>query len=263
MRTRRPVILIEVDGQLAAAPWTDVPWHLLTGVFRQPETSDAISSALPSAGVLDHIRQSLTFTRQDVRLRRAAGGVALLLVVMLAIAALAGKRANDAAGSLLDAERHKALADVNAAKAEKSALEAESRAQIATTTASQAFEQAEHARQLEAVARAGADTAIARRLSAQSLLIRTQSPNRIRTSLLVGLESLRRRLSLATYESVIGDLSLSRLGRRLSDTTASALAFTRDGRSIVALSGDALVRLDVSTHQVLERQPWQVCLSQL
>ena len=118
LKTGRPVLLVDIDRALDRVDWSARPWSQLTGVYRQPELADHLTSGEPSDSVVTYVRESITYTRQDRRLRRATGAaVAFLVVVATATSAIvyhANRQLNAVQRAATEAETR-----ANAAKLEE------------------------------------------------------------------------------------------------------------------------------------------------
>lgn len=118
LETGRPVLLVDAAGGLEGAPLNAPPWSYLTGVYRQPESREALVRAEPSPEVLAYLRDSFTFTRQDRRLRLASGGAATLIGAVTigagVISAVTRRRAAEAARRAEQARAEEAIARADA-----------------------------------------------------------------------------------------------------------------------------------------------------
>ena len=118
LETGRPVLIVDVGGGLEAAPWTSAPWSHLIGVYRQPESAEALQRAEPSPAVVAYLRDSFTFKRQDRRLRLASGGAAVLLASVVTaagiISAVTRRRAAEATARARQARAEEAVARAQA-----------------------------------------------------------------------------------------------------------------------------------------------------
>src|SRR6185436_3767806 len=86
--TGRPILLLDIAASLSSAPWDAAPWSQLTGVFRQPESAEALRAGRPSDTAITYVRDSFAFTRHDRRLRRASIAAAMLLAAAIGGGAL-------------------------------------------------------------------------------------------------------------------------------------------------------------------------------
>jgi len=109
LESGRPILLVDVDGQLAGAAWGRAPWSQLVGVYHQAESREAFERATPSDALIAYLSDSFAFTRQDRRLRTASGAAVLLLLAVLAIGglvtAVTTRWANEAAARAAEQER--------------------------------------------------------------------------------------------------------------------------------------------------------------
>ena len=133
LKTGRAVLLVDIDRALDRVDWSVPPWSELTGVYRQPESADHLTSGEPSDAVVTYVRESITYTRQDRRLRRATGAaVAFLVVVAAATSALvyqANRQMNAAQRAATEAKER-----ADAAKLEEERARQEAARQEAVAT---------------------------------------------------------------------------------------------------------------------------------
>ncbi|MBS1914421.1 MAG: TIR domain-containing protein [Bacteroidetes bacterium] len=143
-RSRRHAVLINVAGSLDRVDWDKRPWYDISGANRElREPAEAVAAASPSPIVMDQILKSLTFTRQDERLkrsvRRTAGAVLLLIAAAVGITSVvvanAQKEVAEAASRLADATRKTNQAEARTQDAEKQLRWAERRSRDADSIA--------------------------------------------------------------------------------------------------------------------------------
>ena len=151
----RPVLPIEIgtnDDSLGHS----AAWRHLTGVFRQAEHADAFSSAEPSEAVISWLKNSLTFTRQQTRLRTATFTAVALLLASFADVGLGQYFTLKAMDTAATAQANSERANRVATEAENRRLRAESDAQRAQHAATEAESLASQARLAENAARSNA-----------------------------------------------------------------------------------------------------------
>jgi roadblock/LC7 domain-containing protein len=168
----------------------------------------------------------------------AGAALGLLILVAAALAPFAYVQRNDAVA----AQKQEKLAGLNE-RAQRQKAEWAAVQERASRT--EALEQSERATQAEAEAKRYSQLATARGLSAQSLLLRTQSPTGIATYSLLGVESFRHTPTLDALQALPDDLALLRhLKSRLAHQGAvSSVAFSPDGRLVVTRSNDKTARV--------------------
>ena len=125
LETGRPLLLLDIDAALDRAPWDRPPWSNLAGVYREPESLDAFARADPSPALLDYLRDSFTFTKQDRRLRLASTTSAVLLAtvpISATLSVLARRRAAEASRRATQAQAEEAAARASAEEQRRIAL---------------------------------------------------------------------------------------------------------------------------------------------
>jgi WD40 repeat protein len=162
--TGRQVIPISVDGTWGAVDFKAVPWSAISGAAEEPETLAAITDGRPSPQVIDRIRNSVQFTRQDERLRRAVRATVFSVLALIALAAVTSflivtfARA-EAQRQIADAQRRVESANAQAASAAQNAAVAGAQAQAADALAAKAEQRSRDATDARTVAEAAQKTA--------------------------------------------------------------------------------------------------------
>ena len=183
--TGRPVMLIDVDQALDAASWNEAPWRDLAGVYRQPESRQALDAGQVSDDVLAYLRDSFSYTRQNLRLRRNS---LLALATLVATGTIASFLVSNARTQVAIAGEQTRTAEAQRTRAEEQAesaalreKDAAGRAATAERDADQATVRAEEARKLEAAARNEAARqeriSLSRRLAGESAIALGQQPD--------------------------------------------------------------------------------------
>lgn len=132
---RKVVPIDESQYYLALKSEKDI-WSKIGGASPEPESREAIESGDPSAHVVERVLQTVRFTIQDGRLRRAVWSTVVFLAfsigTAIAVSTITVKRAN--AKAAIAAQRE-AAATTKAQTAEIQARDAETRASDATQRA--------------------------------------------------------------------------------------------------------------------------------
>jgi WD40 repeat protein len=260
LRTGRTIVPLNVNGQLSAAPWREAPWTSLEKVFQSDESKEAIEANTPSDSVVDYIKDTADFTRQDQRLRRIVNVTAAFVVLSLLAAALSyrsaqladgrainsNKQANAANVRAGDAERRAENANINANAADARAVNANSRAAnaneratVADAKAANANIRAEQAARREEAATRNArkqeSIAFSRSLAAQSDLYYNPSADLLEHNLLYSIESMKRDYSVGAYRNLLAGIDVLPVasGPPISHPDyVFAVAYSPDGRLV-------------------------------
>jgi WD40 repeat protein len=259
--TGRPAMLVDVDGALGQAPWSEPPWAELSGVHKEPESRAAFEAAQVSPEVLAFIRDSFTSTKQDRRLRRDT-----LVAACVLVAAMAGAWWFSTVARNASAE---AAAQITAAQtANKAREQAEELAADAVTRAQGAAADAARARKDEAAARVNIALqermAASRRLADDASARLTSQPD---LGFLLAAHALdaypTQEARLALFDAVAHYPGLDALTRDAHRVRIYALAVSGDGQSIATrdIYGGTFL-WDVKTRQSVRlREPnpeWRV-----
>lgn len=154
LRTQRAIIPIDLDGTVRSARW----WPLIEGL--------AISKPEPLPEVLDRIRQTLTFTRRNARLRRVAVAVLAIVAGLSVVGLFAGKSAADALARAGESAQQAARESDRATEATTARVRAEADGAKAAGEATRARGVAEEQQRLESAMRAHEHPALNHRMQA-------------------------------------------------------------------------------------------------
>lgn len=129
-KTGRQIIPVTVGKTWASIDWETGPWKEIKGAAPEPEAEQNVVDGIPSPDVVERIKNSITFTRQDQRLSRAVRytvlGILLLIVGAVAVSNIIVNRAQAAADKKIQA------AELKEAEATRKAVDAETRATTAS-----------------------------------------------------------------------------------------------------------------------------------
>jgi WD40 repeat protein len=150
-RTRRQLIPIDVGGALSTVDWESSPWSAVRGAAREEETLAALVAGSPSETVVERIKNSLVFTRQNQRLSRAVRATTGAVVLLMAGATWVSNAMIREAGSRAE------TAEDRAAAARAREVTANGEARLAQLLRDEANTQAGKARELELLAEQNTD----------------------------------------------------------------------------------------------------------
>jgi WD40 repeat protein len=248
VKTGRPLIPINIAGELNAAPWEEEPWSKIHRVSQAIDTEAAKFEGKPSPRVVNYIKDSADFTRQNQRLRVIAGGTAAFVVIALGgtlawstyRVSEANRKVAEQTQKAGEAEERAVNANAGAEAARQNAENSNRNANLAEGRARDANAQAQNAnlRAVNANARAGAaearatnanmratqaaarekeatasalkqrTIARARLVAAQSDLAHNSDSTELERNMLLSIESLKRDYSLEAYRNVLAGLKL-------------------------------------------------------
>ena len=225
----RNVIAINVDDALKTTEWDSI----LPGLALVDESEQAVILGRPSRYVLSRIYDSAQFTRRNKKLLRVFWSILSSIVLLLIVGGAAasvltrraaaaemrannaletGKRAEEnarlASERANDANRKAATADGQRVEAEGRAKDAGAKAVAAELAAENALDEKQKAEAQVAAAEDQLEVTTARRMAAQAEVIRDQEPRQLQRSLLVGIESLNRRITPEGLQAVRQSMSL-------------------------------------------------------
>src|SRR5215212_6524392 len=108
-KMNRQIIPVNVDGTWDKLPWDETPWAEIKGAAPDYENKQNVVDGTPSPEVIERIKQCVTFTRQDRRLRNAVRatlvGIASLILIAVGLSSLIIQRARaEAAARIATAE---------------------------------------------------------------------------------------------------------------------------------------------------------------
>lgn len=128
-KTGRQIIPVTVGKAWGSIDWETAPWKDIKGAAPEPETEHNVADGIPSSDVVERIKNSVTFTRQDRRLSLAVRytvlGILLLIFGAMAVGKIIVNRAEAAADKKIQA------AELKEAEATRKAANAETRATTA------------------------------------------------------------------------------------------------------------------------------------
>jgi TIR domain-containing protein len=81
--TGRQIIPISIDGKWEKIDWSQDPWRDVRGAAPEREDGSNVENGTPSGAVIDRIKNSTLFTRQDQRLRRAVNGTVIGILILI------------------------------------------------------------------------------------------------------------------------------------------------------------------------------------
>lgn len=251
LRSLRPVLPINIDGELNAVSWAE-----LTGLHRVPETDEARDDGEPSQSVIKLIADSYSYTKRAQRTRWLSIVALILLISSVTVGSFAAyqarranaearranaesQRANEEAQTARvqaeEARQSKARADTEAEKAQKSAAEAKRQQGIADEKAREAEHQAK-------VATENARTAKSQELSAHAKAISSLDP---RAAVLEALDAVHVKTTSEAEDALRTTLLKFPEQRVLSGHGEVILStdFSPDDRFVVTTSIDGVARI--------------------
>ena len=204
-KTNRQIIPVNVDGIWNKLPWDETPWAEIKGAAPDYENKQNVIDGTPSPEIIERIKQSVTFTRQDRRLRNAVRatviGIASLVLIAIGLSSVIIQRARAEAATRIAAaeakeqeanskaaaaELRESVANDKANKAEANASAADVRAKTATDRADSADSRRERAESDLVVAQTKTKDAEVRQAHAEKLQNRATALGQSRTALTVG-----------------------------------------------------------------------------
>jgi len=179
-------------------------WLRLSGIVRRADGLLQVRNEIYRRVFDDTwIRKNRKVNWVKVAAYAAGAAFGLLILVAAILAPFAYVQRNDAIAAQKKEAQARSAAEHAAAQEGAARADAEKQRVIA-------LEQANRARQAEADARGNSQLATARGITTQSLLVRSQSPNRIGTYSLLGVESFRHKPTLDALQALPDDLPLLR-----------------------------------------------------